>query len=197
MMKASLRAAAPGALATLALLLCAASPAGADETTLPLAAQRLPASAEECVVWRRERGFAQSVEVHDATAFASFLQTGAVFNAGQLEADRGREQVTKSWTPLIEGKSIVLRWRPGIVNIGSDPRVAFSRGPYILQTTKDGRLIFGVGLFQTVWDRDADGAWRVLFDGGASTLTRVDDRAAADAWVKAQAMSDCASGPAP
>ncbi len=173
-----------------------ALPAHADETTLPLAAQRLPATSEECVVWRRERSFAQSVEAHDAAAFAAHLHPGAIFNAGTYEADRGREQVSRSWAPLVEGKTIVLRWRAGIVNIGGDPRVAFSRGPYILQTTKDGRVIDSVGFYQTIWVRDADGTWRVLFDAGASTLTRVEDRAAAETWVKAQAMSDCA-GPAP
>ncbi len=95
----------------------------------------------------------------------------------------------------IEGKSIVLRWRPGIVNIGGDPRVAFSRGPYILQTAKDGHIAVSVGFYQTVWVRDADNTWRVLFDGGASNLIRMDDRAAAVTWVKAQAMSDCAGAP--
>jgi ketosteroid isomerase-like protein len=190
-MKTSIRAAALAAFAGASLAVPALN-ARADATTLPLATQRLPAGAEECSVWRRERSFAQSVEAHDAAAFAAHLQPGAIFNAGTLEADRGREQVVKSWVPLLEGKSIVLRWRPGIVSIGSDPSVAFSRGPYILETTKDGRVVDSVGFYQTVWARDTDGVWRVLFDGGASSLTKVDDRAAADTWVKAQAMSDCA-----
>jgi ketosteroid isomerase-like protein len=194
-MKTSIRAAALAAM-TANLLGFGSVAAATDDTGLPLAARALPASAEECAVWRRERAFAQSVEAHDATAFAGFLQPGAIFNAGTLEADRGREQVAKSWVPLVEGKSVVLRWRPGIVNIGGDPRVAFSRGPYILQTAKDGRIVVSVGFYQTVWVREADNTWRVLFDGGASDLTKVTDRAAAETWVKAQAMSDCAGAPA-
>ena len=194
-MKTSIRAASLAAV-TLTLFGLGAAPAAADETTLPLATRVLPASADECTVWRRERGFAQSVETHDAAAFAAFLQTGAIFNAGTLEADRGREQVAKNWVPLVEGKSIVLRWRAGIVNIGGDPKVAFSRGPYILQTAKDGRVSVSVGFYETIWVRDPDNAWRVLFDGGASNLTKVDDRAAAETWVKAQAMSDCAGAAA-
>ena len=194
-MKTSIRAAGLAAMMATAFGL-GPVPAAADETTLPLATRVLPASADECAVWRGERAFAKSVEMHDATAFATFLQAGAVFNAGTFEADRGREQVAKSWVPLLEGKNIVLRWRPGIVDIGGDPRVAFSRGPYILQTSKDGRIAVSVGFYQTVWVRDADNAWRVLFDGGASNLTKVDDRAAAETWVRAQPMSDCAGAPA-
>jgi len=37
---------------------------------LPLAIERVPASAEECAVCKREQSFARSVENHDARAFA-------------------------------------------------------------------------------------------------------------------------------
>jgi hypothetical protein len=183
-------ASAPGAFA--------ADTAAADATALPLATDRLPATAGECAVWRRERSFSKSVEVHDSAAFASHLHPGAVFNAGTADADRGRDAVLKSWAGIVEGKNVVLRWRPGIVTIGGDPRVAVSRGPYILQASREGALVFSVGFYQTVWGLDAsDSSWRVLFDGGASTPMKVADRAAAEAWVAAQAMSDCASATTP
>jgi hypothetical protein len=176
----------------------AAEPASADATALPPATERLPASADECAVWRRERSFARSAESHDASAFASHLHAGAVFNAGTDGADRGRDDIVKSWAGILEGKAVLLRWRPGIVTIGGEPRIAVSRGPYILQTTKDGAAMFNVGFYQTVWLFDSkDAAWRVLFDGGASTPLKVADRAAADTWVAAQAMSDCVSSAPP
>jgi len=37
--------------------------------------------ADECAVWQRELTFAQSVEKHDAKAFAAHLHPGAVFSA--------------------------------------------------------------------------------------------------------------------
>ncbi|MDQ2926825.1 MAG: hypothetical protein M3R22_01470 [Pseudomonadota bacterium] len=190
-----MRKAAAAALAFAAAMasqVFAADQAGVDATALPFATERLSASADECAVWRRERSFAQSVEAHDAAAWAAHLHAGAIFNAGTADADRGRDEVMKSWAGIVEGKSLVLRWRPGIVMIGGDPNVAVSRGPYILQTTKDRAAAFTVGFYQTIWVRDAsDAIWRVLFDGGASTPTKVADRAAADTWVAAQTMSDC------
>jgi hypothetical protein len=171
----------------------AAQGAAIDVRPLPLATQRLPASADECVVWRREHGFARSVESHDVRGFESYLHVGTVFNVATADADRGRESVLASWDGIVEGKAIALRWRPGIVTIGGEPTIAVSRGPYILQTMKDGAAAFRVGMFQTVWVRDAkDGIWRVLFDGSATTGQNVDDRAAADRWVEGQPMSDCA-----
>jgi len=160
---------------------------------LPLAAKRLPASVDECAVWRREQSFARAVERHDARAFAEHLHAGTIFDAGHAEADRGRDAVTASWTPIIAGTTIALRWRPGIVQIGGEPGIAISRGPFILQRTQGGADVFRVGFYQTVWLRDArDGVWRVLYDGSASTAQAMESRAAAERWVEEQAMSDCA-----
>jgi hypothetical protein len=164
-----------------------------DVKPLPLAAKRLPASADECAVWRREHGFARSVERHDVAAFESFLHPGTVFDVATPGADRGRDSVLKNWGGIVDGKALALRWRPGIVSIGGEPTIAVSRGPYILQTMKDGVAAWRVGMFQTVWVRDPkDAVWRVLFDGSATTGQNVDDRAAADRWVEDQPMSDCA-----
>jgi hypothetical protein len=173
----------------------AAQGAPLDVLPLPPAAKRLPASSEECVVWRREHNFARSVERHDSAAFESFLHAGAVFNVATADAQRGRDSVLTNWGTIVEGKALVLRWRPGIVTIGGEPTIAVSRGPYILQTVKDGAPAYRVGMFQSVWVRDSkDGVWRVLFDGNATTGQNVDDRGAADRWVEDQPMSQCAPG---
>ncbi|MEO8082011.1 MAG: hypothetical protein ABI641_15865 [Caldimonas sp.] len=166
-----------------------------DAAALPQATRRVPASPEECIVWRREASFAASVAAHDATEFAAHLHPGAVFNAGTAEADRGSAAVAAGWSAIVDGRAVALRWRPGIVQIAGDPRIAVSRGPYIVQRARgEGRGSFNVGLYQTVWLRDtAGGTWRVLFDGSASTPVPFDDRAAADRWVAAQPASDCAA----
>ena len=165
-----------------------------DAKPLPLATKRIAASSDECEVWRRERAFARSVEGHDARAFQSFLHVGTVFNAGTADADRGSDDVTKSWAGIVEGRSIALRWRPGIVQIGGEPTIALSRGPYILERVVAGAPAYRVGLYQTVWVRDGrDGVWRVLFDGSATIGQPMRDRPAAERWVEEQVMSDCAS----
>ena len=171
-----------------------AQDAAIDAGPLPLATKRIAASSDECAVWRREQAFALSVEAHDARAFESFLHAGTVFQAGTADADRGRDTVAKEWLEIIDGKTIALRWRPGIVHIGGEPAIAVSRGPYILQRMQAGAAVYRVGMFQTVWVRDGgDGVWRVLFDGSATTSQPMEDRAAAERWVEGQPMSDCAS----
>ncbi len=191
-----------GAFATIAFVAATSfAPARAqtvaiDAKPLPFADKRLPASAEECAVWKRELAFARSVEAHDRPAFAAFLHPGAVFNAGTPDAERGREAIVGSWAEIVDGKTIALRWRPGVVAIGGEPSIAVSRGTFILQRVGNDAATFLVGMFQTVWVRDAtDGVWRVLFDGSATTSQPMQDRAAAERWVTDQPMSDCAGLP--
>ena len=80
-----------------------AQDAAIDAKPLPLATKRVPASADECTVWRREQSFARSVESHDAGAFAAHLHAGTVFNAGSADADRGRDAVVRSWAGIVDG----------------------------------------------------------------------------------------------
>ncbi len=124
-------------------------------------------TAAECEVWTRERSFARSVEDHDAAAFATHLFRDTVFNAASPQPVRGREAVVADWKPIIEGREFALRWHPQFVTIGADPDVAVSSGPAWTEIfDPSAKHRYTISRFNSVWKRDADGEWRVLFDGG-------------------------------
>ena len=134
--------------------------------------------ANECAVWRRELSFAQSVEKHDAKAFAAHLHPGAIFNAGTNSPARGSEAVKAAWAPLIEGKELILRWHPDVVNIGGDRNIAVSTGPFMMEEpSPNAKVRFQVGRFISIWTRkSAKDEWLVLFDGGGSPPVPVKDK---------------------
>ncbi|HUP05856.1 MAG TPA: nuclear transport factor 2 family protein [Caldimonas sp.] len=145
----------------------------------------------ECAVWAREQSFARAVERHDADAFAEHLHPGAIFNAGEVAAPRGREAVVKAWAGIVEGQTVVLRWRPGVVQIGGDPDVALSRGPYLLELPgAEPAKRWRVGEFQSIWVRDRD-AWRVLYDMGATPPQPMETPEAARRFVAAHESLAC------
>ncbi len=127
-------------------------------------------TSDECAVWNREAGFANSVSKHDAGAFAAFLHPGALFNAASDAPTRGAAAVAKNWTGIIEGKNVILRWLPQYVSIGGDPNIAISRGPFTLENpNREGAGKFSIGYFTSVWVRESKGKpWLVLFDGGGA-----------------------------
>jgi ketosteroid isomerase-like protein len=117
-------------------------------------------------VWDRELGFAKSVHDHDATAFAEHVLAGAVFVNGDKTLTRGREEVAKRWAPVIRGDGANFEWHPTQVAVTSDPRVALSRGPFLVEYTKpDASPRFVAGTYESTWVMDSDGAWRVAIDG--------------------------------
>ena len=186
---------------TIAGVLSLASGAAAQPAAGPPDADGNPTlkvehTARECAVWQREASFARSVERHDTAAFAEHVHPGAVFNAGDPAADRGRDAIVRGWAGIIAGEPLVLRWRPGVVQIGGDPDIALSKGPFILEDLRTGAASrWRVGQFQSVWVRDrTSGVWRVLFDAGTGPPRAVESLEAARRYVAANTPLDCPAG---
>lgn len=162
-------------------------------STAAVAATPPTLSADECTVWQREQSFARSVAEHDAAAFATHLSEHAAFGASTPEPTRGRDAIAKQWAGLIEGKRVRLLWYPTRVTIStSAPDIAWSSGPSLFEVldpkAKDRYLI---GAFHSVWHRDPDGVWRVLFDDGVEPRPVTAEEAS-----KFEAgRADCAGGP--
>ena len=79
---------------------------------------------------------------------------------------RGREAITQAWSVFFAEGGPDLVWQPEIVEVRSDG-LGVSRGPYTLTATAmDGTRNASSGIFTSIWRRQADGSWKVLFDAG-------------------------------
>ena len=191
----SLALAAPVTPAATPALALAAKPPPALNSVAgkPASIPKSAMSAAECAVWDRERGFAQSVETHDATAFAEHIREDTVFEAGTPAPTRGRTAVVANWSDTIAGKGQLLRWYPDIVTIGGNPDIALSHGVFWLQDdSPNARQRFRTGTFNTIWQKGSDGVWKVLFDWGGAPPVAV---SAEDlAKLKAALPTSCPRG---
>lgn len=143
------------------LLLIACAPAAFAATPPP--AMDKPA----CQVWQRELSFAQSVQRHDAAAFAEHVMADAIFDANTPQPTRGLAAVRQHWAAFIAGKTQRVDWYPQQVVVSGDGTLAYSSGAYLFENPAPGATPRYVsGRFATVWRRAGDGAWRVAFDGG-------------------------------
>lgn len=133
-----------------------------------------------CEVWQRELAFAQSVQRHDAAAFAGYLADDAVFDANTGKPKHGADTIRQHWAAIIAGKTVHLDWYPQHVVATADGALAYSSGAYLFENpAPDAKPRYVTGRFSTTWRRGGDGTWRVAFDGGDEGRPASDAEAAA------------------
>jgi len=178
----------PRVLASVFLLVLTIPAFAAEPSKLSAAVM----SAAECEVWARELSFAKSVADHDAKAFAEHVDQNAAFSVDSPEPLRGRDEITRQWGGIIQGKTLLLSWYPTRTTIAGAPDVAFSAGPALFEDTRpDAKQRYRLGGFRSVWHRAQDGTWRVMFDGGQEPVAATDAEAAA---FRAGRQATCPQG---
>jgi ketosteroid isomerase-like protein len=109
-------------------------------------------------VRQRETAFAKTMADRDHAAFVSFLSDETIF-AGRTVL-RGKAAVAAAWKRLYEGKDAPFSWAPARVEVLDSGTLATTSGPV---TDPSGKP---AGTFNSVWRREPDGVWRIIFDSG-------------------------------
>lgn len=123
----------------------------------PLPAQSVAATLQQQVI-AAESSFAASFARRDTAAFAALIAADAVF-FGQ-GAMRGKAAVLEGWRGLLLQPTPPFSWKPEVVEVLESGDLAFSSGPVL---NPEGRQ---VGTFNSIWRRQPDGRWLVVFDKG-------------------------------
>ena len=107
-----------------------------------------------------ESAFAETMAQRDFEGFVSFLSDEAIFFSGATPL-RGKQMVADTWKPYYEGQDAPFSWKPEHVEVLESGTLAFSSGPvFDPQGTR-------VATFNSIWRREANGQWRIVFDKGS------------------------------
>jgi len=120
----------------------------------------IPAFADAVEEVRQaETGFAKAFADRDKAKFFSYVAEDAVF-MGALHTQRGKEAVVKRWSRFFDNVPVApFRWGPERVEVTGDGKIGFSMGPIY-----DGEGNHA-GYYSSIWQRQADGAWKIIVDG--------------------------------
>ena len=126
-----------------------------------LAAAGTLAAADDLAAQVRaaEAAFARTMAERDHAAFVAHLADEAVFFSGRGVL-RGKNAVAAGWKPYYDGPQAPFSWQPESIEVLDSGMLAHSSGPVF---APDGRRI---ATFNSVWRREADGRWRIVFDKG-------------------------------
>lgn len=142
--------------AVLLALAAALLPAGLQAQAPPAALAALTRQ-----VFVAESSFAATMARRDSAAFARFIAPDAVF-FGEKAVLRGKDAVVGSWSRYFSAPDAPFSWRPEKVEVLDSGGLALSTGSV---HDPEGRQI---ATFNSIWRRESDGTWRVVFDKGCS-----------------------------
>jgi ketosteroid isomerase-like protein len=108
-----------------------------------------------------ERAFAKTMADRDHDAFTLFLSDETIFFAGETP-QRGKQQVADAWKPYFEGLEAPFSWEPETVVVLDSGTLAHSSGPVLNSGGKR------VATYNSIWRREADGRWQIVFDKGSN-----------------------------
>ena len=124
----------------------------------PTYAQRGGASAVD-QVRAAEAAFAKSMADRNLAAFTALLADDTVFWGGK-GVNRGKSAVTAEWKRFFDGPAAPFSWSPAEVEVLASGDLGFTSGP--VYDPKGQRI----GTFNSVWQRQKDGSWKIVFDKG-------------------------------
>jgi len=108
----------------------------------------------------REIAFAKTMADRDLEAFLTFLSPEAIFFSGN-EPIRGAEAIGQAWAPLFLDEVAPFSWHPDVVVVLESGGLAMTSGPVRGPSGQE------MGRFNSIWRKDPDGQWRVVFDKGS------------------------------
>ena len=112
-------------------------------------------------VRRAEMAFAKAFADRDQAKFFSLVVDDAIFLGG-LRTLSGKSQVVERWSKFFGSSPAPFSWTPERVAVNAAGTVGLSTGPVF---GADGKQI---GNYSSVWLKQADRSWKILFDGPGS-----------------------------
>jgi ketosteroid isomerase-like protein len=107
-----------------------------------------------------EREFARTMAARNHDAFMRHLADDAVFFSGPDQVLRGKAAVAAAWKRFFIAPVAPFSWEPDRVEVLASGTLALSSGPVRDPSGKP------TGRFNSIWRREPDGRWRIVFDKG-------------------------------
>lgn len=123
------------------------------------------AGTDAAVLYETDRRFSQTASMLGvAEAFSQFLAERAVRLAnGELPIE-GRKAI---YEHLLQVGDAHLEWQPVAAEVARSGELGYTWGFYEVRAREPGgRAVTGYGKYTTIWQKQPDGAWKVILDIG-------------------------------
>lgn len=127
---------------------------------VPASAANPPWTGDEQAVAATDTAFYAASREKHGQAWADFADDSASTQVGH-----GKAEIGAAYDKIYARPGFSLSWHPTFAKVVGD--VGITSGPYELhQADAKGQDKHSTGKYVTVWQRQADGQWRFVWDGG-------------------------------
>ena len=107
----------------------------------------------------------KAIDAKDATAIAAFYADDAILMPTAEPVVRGKAAITEEWKHILAIPAFQNASQLGGVEVASAGDLAYTYGSYRSRLMgEDGKLVMEPGKWLTVWNKQSDGAWRIVVD---------------------------------
>jgi len=123
--------------------------------------------ANPAALIKADQTFAEATAAHGLEGFLSFLTE----DVSTLRPDRpvlsGKKALAEVWAPLLNNPALAVRWQPMTAAISNSADLGYTIGSYeIVGSDDQGKRVVGTGKYVTIWRKQRDRSWKVVFDAG-------------------------------
>jgi len=114
-----------------------------------------------------DRAFNQATQEKRIEGWMSYMADNVVL-FGVNPPVVGKDAVRKFYEPVFGDANTTLTWEPTRGEVQPSGRVGFTSGRFTMRgKTRDGKTMERHGSYLTVWEKQKDGSWKVIADGGS------------------------------
>ncbi|HUW06327.1 MAG TPA: DUF4440 domain-containing protein [Williamwhitmania sp.] len=112
-----------------------------------------------------ENAFAQMAKEKGLqAAFTFFAADSAVINRGDVLI-KGKNSIFSYYGKPSGLQNVKLEWKPDFIGVSANGDLGYTYGKYHFSGMDSfGKMIENEGIFHTVWERQADGSWKFVYD---------------------------------
>ena len=111
-------------------------------------------------VRQTETAFAKAFADRDKARFFAFVAADAHF-LGRRRISTSKKEVIETWSAFFDSATAPFSWKPERVVANAAGSLGFSTGPVFDPAGAQ------IGTFTSTWQKQPDGAWKIIFDGGS------------------------------
>lgn len=125
-------------------------------------------AAERTALMNADKAWNDAFSASDTPVdtFLTFMQDDARFQFAENPPVQGKDQIRPILEEMASAPGFTVTWAPTAAEVSDSGDLGYTVGTYEMKMEVDGNPVTANGHYVTIWRKQADGSWKVVFDGG-------------------------------